>query len=815
MTSDSTGTFGNLQTYLQQRELSVYFFENCTECPNCPIEELGNKLGAFISTLQVPDVDVIAHSMGGLIVRSYLSGKQTTAATFLPPTNTNIRKAVFIATPHFGSYQADNPIASTIFALGNQLNEMKRGSQFLWDLANWNQTSDDLRGVDAIAIIGNLGSYGDTPNASDGIVALTSASLYFTAPDARTRILQYCHVTFDEAIGSLAGCTGPGIADSIDTTSHPTYQIINSFLQDTNVWLNTGTPPSGDQYLSQYVGVMAAAKNSQDDYINDLTSITLNQTSLTAGPNNPYTAVYYDDWLLSGSYTISLTSSSQGGLSGDGNWNTGGGYSTALFKVPPVIHSVQSTTNTGRFGLTVAAGADIKISGSHFDSTSIVRVSGALLTSSVVSDVQITASLPSSLSGLLPLQVVTASGQASMNVLVLPTLSAASEEAVTAVVNAASGTSAAIAPGELVTITGSGLGPATGISFSVDPVSNSVAGALSDTKVFFGGLPAPITYTSANQVNAIVPYEIAGQSQIAAQVVYQGVETNVPTIQAASAAPGIFTLNGGGAGQAVAANQDGSLNAASNPATSGSYLTIYFTGGGQTNPPGVTGSVTGSVLKWLTQQVSVTVGGQAATVTFVGAAPTFVDGVNQLNIQLSEATPPGVQPVVITVGGISSSSSATVAVKSPPPPTLLDDVTSNEDGLVNGVCSTPPQISSFAVTSPQVWVYVDVIGAHVGDSVQTNFLRPDGVLYDGETVPITAVGQNGYVCVSSWIFISGYPAAGYPGTWTVQGFWNQASVPLFTLNFTVSSSSTSTSPTIGRQSTTNHSIGASMAGRRR
>jgi uncharacterized protein (TIGR03437 family) len=150
---------------------------------------------------------------------------------------------------------------------------------------------------------------------------------------------------------------------------------------------------------------------------------------------------------------------------------------------------------------------------------------------------------------------------------------------------------------------------------------------------------------------------------VSIQVQYQGISSASTAVQVSSASPGAYTLNASGTGPVVAANQDGTLNGRGNPAAKGSYVTIYFTGGGQTNPPGVTGSVTGTVLKWLTQGISVAVGGQPATVTFDGSAPTLVDGVDQLNIQLSPTTPSGVQPVVITVGGISSPSSGTVAVQ--------------------------------------------------------------------------------------------------------------------------------------------------------
>jgi uncharacterized protein (TIGR03437 family) len=185
---------------------------------------------------------------------------------------------------------------------------------------------------------------------------------------------------------------------------------------------------------------------------------------------------------------------------------------------------------------------------------------------------------------------------------------------------------------------------------------------LAGTQVMLGTVAAPVIYSSATQVNAIAPYEIAGQSQATVAVQYQG-GVATQTIQVQSASPGAFTLDASGAGPVVAANQDFSLNGPSNPAAKGSRVTVYWTGGGQTNPPGVTGSVVGAVLKWLTQPISVTVGNQPATVTFDGAAPTFVDGVDQLNIQLSPNTPSGAQSLVITVGGIAGPASGTITVQ--------------------------------------------------------------------------------------------------------------------------------------------------------
>jgi uncharacterized protein (TIGR03437 family) len=169
-------------------------------------------------------------------------------------------------------------------------------------------------------------------------------------------------------------------------------------------------------------------------------------------------------------------------------------------------------------------------------------------------------------------------------------------------------------------------------------------------------------YASATQINAIAPYEISNQSQVTVLVGYRG-STASQTVQVRSASPGAFTLDSSGSGGIVALNQDGTINGPNNPAAKGSYVTIYFTGGGQTNPAGVTGSITGSVLKWLSEPVTVTVGNQPAQIQFDGSAPTFVDGVDQLNIQLSTNTPSGAQPIVISIAGISSPVSVTLAVQ--------------------------------------------------------------------------------------------------------------------------------------------------------
>ena len=750
MSSDSTGTFDNLASYLQgspNNVPTVYFFENCTECPNCSIEQLGADLGTFLNSLPAPQVDVVAHSMGGLIVRSYLAGKQVTSGAFSPPAKQKIRKAVFLGTPHFGSFQADSALAEVLLGGAIQAGEMKRASQFLWDLATWNQFGDDLRGVDAVAVIGNAGPSG----LSDGVVGLSSASLDFARP-ARTRVIDACHISPDSVDG-LAGiflsCTAPGIA-YIDTPSHPSYEVISSFLMSGTAWQSIGNAPAGDPILSQYGGMVVADVTASDQFVGGLTAVSWGTVALTNGAASG--EIFYDDF-VNGTGSFSFGASTCGPYT-----QKAGIYSTVRCKSAPAVYSVGPIL-TGSAKL-VPAGAAITIAGAGFGaqqcSTCGVTASNPAFTALAVSnwsDTSITAFLPTGATGLVTIGVTAANGADAIDIMAatpaaapaialsasnlsfaftiggttpapqtvsislaasvasnvpwltatpsgsaitvavnpsglaantylgeitvtaagatnspqtisvaLAVSGAVSSVAIGSVSNSAAGFEEPVAPGEIVSIYGTGLGPATGTSFSVDPATGMVDTTLAGTRVLIGSVAAPILYTSTGQINAVAPYEIAGQSEVAVEVQYQGAQAT-RIVQVANASPAAYTANSSGSGPVAALNQDGTINGPSNPAAKGSYVTIYFTGGGQTNPPGVTGSVTGSVLKWLTQSISVTVGNQPATVTFDGSAPTFVDGADQLNIQLSPNTPSGAQAVVITVGGIASPASGTLAVQ--------------------------------------------------------------------------------------------------------------------------------------------------------
>jgi uncharacterized protein (TIGR03437 family) len=244
---------------------------------------------------------------------------------------------------------------------------------------------------------------------------------------------------------------------------------------------------------------------------------------------------------------------------------------------------------------------------------------------------------------------------------------------VSAIVNAASGLAGPLAPGEWITISGSHLGPPAGATYTLN-ADGTVDSTLAGVQVLFDTIPGTPTYVSDSQINVIVPYEIADRASIDVSVIYQQ-SVSLPVAQTVRmASPAIYTVDSSGTGQARATNEDGAMNgpatAGAEPAPQGSILSLYGTGGGQTDPPGVTGSVTpaGAVLplaNWTPGSGTVTarIGGMPATVVFAGASPNDLTGVLRLDVQIPAGVAGDALPVAISIDGVTSPAGPTLAVR--------------------------------------------------------------------------------------------------------------------------------------------------------
>jgi len=229
-----------------------------------------------------------------------------------------------------------------------------------------------------------------------------------------------------------------------------------------------------------------------------------------------------------------------------------------------------------------------------------------------------------------------------------------------AVTNAASNQAGPIAPGEILVIYGSNIGAGSLTTYQLTG-AGVVSASLAGTSVYVNGVPAPVLYTSPNQVSAIVPFAVSG-STAQVFVLNQNQTTAPVTVSVAPSATAVFTADRSGQGQAAAINQDNSLNGSAHPASSGQIVTLFITGAGQTNPSGQDGQLAAVPLPIPLLPVSVAIGGKSATIKYAGASLGTVAGITQVNAVVPSGLPAGNASVIVQAGSAASQGGVTIAV---------------------------------------------------------------------------------------------------------------------------------------------------------
>jgi uncharacterized protein (TIGR03437 family) len=241
---------------------------------------------------------------------------------------------------------------------------------------------------------------------------------------------------------------------------------------------------------------------------------------------------------------------------------------------------------------------------------------------------------------------------------------------VTGVTSAASYALGPVSPGDIVSIFGSDLGPALpGVPAQLDSAGTGLTTNLGGTEVFFDGVAVALTFSSAGQVNAVVPYEVADKTTTKMTVTYQGATSAPVTLNVQATTPAIFSSDGTGQNNGAILNQNNSLNGKDNPAARGSIVQIYLTGGGVTNPASTDGWITtqigGQLPLLVAEPVTVTIGGvEATTIEYAGGAPGAVAGLTQIDALVpSSVTPGSALPLVVGIGAAQSQPGLTIAVE--------------------------------------------------------------------------------------------------------------------------------------------------------
>lgn len=222
----------------------------------------------------------------------------------------------------------------------------------------------------------------------------------------------------------------------------------------------------------------------------------------------------------------------------------------------------------------------------------------------------------------------------------------------------------AVAPGQILSLFGEGYGPDELLVAQPDSAGRFPR-RIGPTRVLFNGSPAPLLFTSKDQVNLVAPLFLDGRTSVEVEVEVDGAASRTLTAAVAPTAPGVFTIDQSGAGQGAILNQDFSVNGRANPAAPGSVVQIFLSGAGRTNPPGVDGEIAPvSPLARLAAPVLVRIGGVQATVLYAGSAPGLTNGLAQINVVVpSELTRDLETAIQIAIGGLSIQEGVTMAIR--------------------------------------------------------------------------------------------------------------------------------------------------------
>ncbi len=209
------------------------------------------------------------------------------------------------------------------------------------------------------------------------------------------------------------------------------------------------------------------------------------------------------------------------------------------------------------------------------------------------------------------------------------------------VVNEASRLHLTLSPGARMTLYTPEIG-------SADPVDlPNLPNEFNGISVEVDGKPAGLARIEPNAVTFVCPRDTPVHVPVLLRLrgVVRGTPLNLAvTVPAVLAAPGIYTLDGSGQGQAVATHADGSPSTPNSPVPRGNELRIAVTG-----------------LDPAASAIEVRVGGMAAEVLSV--APAGAAGRYTVAFRVPESAPAGsAVPLVVESAGARSQLTATIAV---------------------------------------------------------------------------------------------------------------------------------------------------------
>jgi adhesin/invasin len=207
---------------------------------------------------------------------------------------------------------------------------------------------------------------------------------------------------------------------------------------------------------------------------------------------------------------------------------------------------------------------------------------------------------------------------------------------------------APLAPGTVVQVYGNNFYTSDGFASAAAPPLNP---RFQGAQLLVSGSPAPFYYISRTQAAAQIPTELTPGRTYSALMEVNGAFSAPLPVEVVPTTPG--TVSSGSSLIAQHAS-DYQLVTAQNPAKPNEALVMYLVGMGATNPAVPTGAPAPfDPPAKVSEQPTVTIGGQTATILFAGLTPGFA-GLYQINFIVPATTRDGDLDVVITQNNVTA-----------------------------------------------------------------------------------------------------------------------------------------------------------------
>jgi uncharacterized protein (TIGR03437 family) len=213
-----------------------------------------------------------------------------------------------------------------------------------------------------------------------------------------------------------------------------------------------------------------------------------------------------------------------------------------------------------------------------------------------------------------------------------------------------------------VTIVGTNLSASTRSWSAEELAGGTLPTALDGVSVTINNKPALVQYISPKQINVVAPADDA-IGPVEVRVRSNGQDSAGVAVTMQKVSPSFFTFDGKYLAATHADNtwlgKAGLFSAAptsTTPAKPGEIVVLYGNGLGATSPAIASDKITDTVAPLL-EAVTVSIGGQPASVHFAGLVAPFAR-MYQINVQVPDSLPSGDHAVVIQTGGVSSLATA-------------------------------------------------------------------------------------------------------------------------------------------------------------